>query len=383
MTDSSMVQVSYHNSVKQTGFSIGLKNKKNDTIIAKEIVTVADFYPALNEVWLECFLRKGFTQVSFNDVKAAIKPIYKKGFSDVCAGYMLESMDPSGKTVNSVFTIYSLKHVAERATVRAVESGLISADKKDEYSFILVTVPEVILQKGSDKAVFNLVKKQKDFFHISLSISKFVSMGSPVDFEDSKNNGNSSFWYPVFYTAEAFEKAEKYSRKGSEDDPSVESGAVLVGPVCSCPDSGELFSVVCDVIEINDVQQNKFSLSYTSRTWQRLQAVMRARQANPETQAHRILGQAHGHNFLPSHDKELCSECSKRDVCNYTSVFVSQSDQLWSRAVFAHQPWQLCHIFGHDVKGNAVNSLFGQKDCRLLKRDYYIIPQFNQKAAGM
>ena len=42
----------------------------------------------------------------------------------------------------------------------------------------------------------------------------------------------------------------------------------------------------------------------------RIQAVMRARQSDPRTRSHRILGEAHGHSFMPSATDKRCQECS-------------------------------------------------------------------------
>ncbi len=107
---------------------------------------------------------------------------------------------------------------------------------------------------------------------------------------------------------------------------------------------------------------------------------MKARQARPATRAHRILGQCHGHNFLPAGGAPPCEHCPTAKVCSRTSVFVSPDDRLWSRAVFSRQPWQLCHIFGLNARGEGVGSLFGLRDGQLLERGFHVIPEYPPRA---
>jgi len=169
-------------------------------------------------------------------------------------------------------------------------------------------------------------------------------------------------------------RAEALSRKGADRSPPVETGALLVGPLCACPETREVFAVVTDVLELLDAEQEKYSLTLSGRTWQRIQAVVRARQSQPETRHLRILGQAHGHNFLPD-DPQVCAMAGVD-----SSAFVSKDDRLWNSAVFSGQPYQLCMIFGLDSAGRKVQKLFGLEDGRLLERGYYVIPRFDPAA---
>jgi len=181
--------------------------------------------------------------------------------------------------------------------------------------------------------------------------------------------------FPVFYTAEAFACAERCARKGSSAHPPVETGAVLVGPLCSCPETGEFFCVVSDVLEVMEAEESTFALSYSNRSWGRIQRVMNAKQAACPERAERILGQCHGHNFVPN-DGKICDLCLKRPTCDMTNVFVSPDDQTWTRAVFARQPWQLCHIFGLSARADRINGLYGLQDGRLQARGFFILPDF-------
>jgi hypothetical protein len=58
-------------------------------------------------------------------------------------------------------------------------------------------------------------------------------------------------------------------------------------------------------------------------------------------------------------------------------VFLSQDDRRWTRAVFARQPWQLCHIFGLAARGDRVHGLFGLHGGRLRERGFFVLPEFD------
>ena len=89
----------------------------------------------------------------------------------------------------------------------------------------------------------------------------------------------------------------------------------------------------------------------------------------------RLLGQCHGHNFLPN--GKTCEHCLQRPYCSLNNVFVSVDDQNWSRAVFCRQPWQLCHIFGLSARGDQLDSLHTLQNGRLSARGYFTLPSFD------
>jgi hypothetical protein len=48
-------------------------------------------------------------------------------------------------------------------------------------------------------------------------------------------------------------------------------------------------------------------------------------------------------------------------------------DRNWTCAVFAHQPWQLSHIFGLNARGEPVSKLFGLRSGQLVERGFRVI----------
>ena len=64
-------------------------------------------------------------------------------------------------------------------------------------------------------------------------------------------------------------------------------------------------------------------------------------------------------------------------VCGRTSVFVSEDDLNWARAVFSRQPWHINHIFGLNARRENVHGLFGLRDGRQLERGFHVIADFD------
>src|SRR5207245_768434 len=44
-------------------------------------------------------------------------------------------------------------------------------------------------------------------------------------------------WLPVLFTEEALTRCERFARKGAASQPPIETGAVQIGPLCSCPET--------------------------------------------------------------------------------------------------------------------------------------------------
>jgi hypothetical protein len=204
---------------------------------------------------------------------------------------------------------------------------------------------------------------------LSAKLRSLIHAGTPVSEIDEEA-------FAVFYTKDAFAKAKRFARQGARSNPPIETGAVLVGWLCACPDTNEFFAVVADAWEVQDAEQTEFALGYTGKSWMRIQTVLRARQAATPGCGFRLLGQTHGHNFLPNNGR-TCEACPQRPVCSLSNVFVSPDDQKWSRAVFAKQPWALCHIFGLTARGDPVQGLFTLNDAQLQPRGFFLLDDFH------
>jgi hypothetical protein len=337
--------------------------------IAREPVTDADLVEIRSEAWLEGVLRKGHPEIGLDAADIELVPIFKKSTGGKMAGVALYVNLPEDEPQRCEFTIQAIGQPAERAALRLQLKGTLKLGDNYYYEITASRRPATVAAASTAEEPFTVTSKNPPLQYVTAPLPPLLAQAKTIgDVNDRMCH--------VFYTAEALSRAEKFARKGGLQNPPVETGDVLIGYLCSCPESGEFFVIVVDALEVQDAEQTKFSLNYSGKSWGRIQTIIRARQAQPATKAQRMVGQAHGHNFLPAEGAPPCEMCSKVAVCTRTSVFVSSDDRDWSRAVFARQPWQLCHIFGLNARKEEVHALYGVRDGRLQERGFHVIPGF-------
>jgi len=353
------------------GLDLSIQLEPKGPEIMREGVTATDLAELQGEAWRESWLRKGRSDVTLEDLDFEVIPVFDTDESEVASSLTLRSTGPGGRVGSLPFSIFALSHVASRASNRLMASGVLGTGDLYYYRVVPKRVAhrEPVSSaeaKTSPSGTFTLTEeKSTPPTFMQLPLPPLLSGARAVNVDNERKR------YPVFYTAEALVKAELVSRRGAEFQPPVETGALLVGPICTCPQTGESFSVITDVIELLDTEAKKYSLTLSGRTWQRVQRVVRTMQDQPETRHHRAIGQCHGHNFKPSEATGMS-----------TSAFISADDQMWNSAVFSRQPHQLCHIFGLDAVLRKDERLFGLEDGRLLERGYYVIREFRPEGPG-
>jgi len=352
-------------------FTAILRKESDDPELCREPVTEADLLEILSEAWLEAVLRKGRPDVPFGEAQFECTPIFKKSAAGRIAGVAVNTFSPGrSEPHRSEFTLSALGQAAERAAQRLQRQGVLKLGDTYTYEITASRKPSAIAPASEAVQEFTITANHPPLHHVTVPLAPLLAKARTVGSVDDR-------MCHVFFTVEALERTEKFARKGAAQNPPVETGAILIGNLCSCPETGEFFVVVVDALEVQDAEQTKFTLSYSGKSWSRIQAVLKARQAQPATRAQRMVGQAHGHNFLPADGAPPCELCSKVSVCTRTSVFVSSDDRDWSRAVFARQPWQLCHIFGLNARRENVQALYGLRDGRLQERGYHVLPEFH------
>lgn len=345
---------------------VAIRLERGAPTLLRETVTPADLLDPLAECWLEGVLRKGGAHIGLEALQQQVVPLFAEG-GTTCLGYALEVTGPEGRTGRREYTIHSLKAVAERGMRRLVARGDMREGDLYYYELQAERSPAGAAEPRGDGSPLEGSATTRSIAVLDLPLAPLVERSRSVGSHDADT-------FTVFYAEDALERAEALSRRGAEADPPVETGGVLIGSLARCPASGEFFALVLDVIEAADAEQREFSLSYSGRTWGRIQAVMRAMQSRPATRTRRILGQCHGHNFLPAKGAPPCEVCPHVAVCGRTSVFVSADDFNWARAVFRRQPWHLSHVFGLNARREKVDGLFGLRDGRLLERGFHVIP---------
>ncbi len=348
--------------------SIAIRLAHDGPEAAREPVVPDDLIDVKSETWLEDMLRKGRTSVTLDDYEVRVSPNWSER-DRAYTGYTLEGQDRAGNISRRRFSLSSLEHVATRAAQNLISEGALQPH--DVYYYELLAEQSASVT-GALAGVRQATMRTRPLAPLKSEIGPLLRRATP--------NGptvEQAGPFEVFYTEAALADAERCARMGVQLYPPVETGGLLVGFLCTCPVSGEFFAVVVEVLEAHAAEQAEFSLAYSSQTWARIQAVMDARQRHRKTRGLRILGQCHGHNFIPGDGTPPCEVCDRVPVCTRSSVFVSRDDWNWSRAVFRRQPWQLCHIFGLNARREQVQGLFGLRDGRLLERGFRVLPDFD------
>ncbi|MHC4953588.1 MAG: hypothetical protein ACYTGZ_06840 [Planctomycetota bacterium] len=346
---------------------VDLRLTEGGPVAWSERVREADLADARAELWRDSHLRKGFPSAALDDVEAgAPRPLHDR--DGRCVGFTLAANNPSGTHTQCVFGRACMELVAARGARALVSRGAL---KEEETYYYQLRVEQSENDAGpADDA--HGVRAAGPIRRRPLAY-KDVALAPLLERAESVGTAEDPAGLPyVFYLREAREAAERFSRRGGDENPPVETGAVLLGSLCACP-SGEMFVVVTDAIEATDAEQQKFSLSFTSRTWSRIQTIVKARQAHDRTRADRIVGQAHGHNFLPLNGAEPCEACATIEVCGRSSAFLSADDIRWSRAVLAGESFQVGHVFGLDAMGRPRDAFYGQVGGTLARRGYHVI----------
>jgi len=359
-----------------------LRREEQGPALAVELVSGRDLADARAELWFEAFLRRGHLDVPLESVRALPRALHHdtKDGVRVCLGFSLASATPSGEKLQCVFARGYLEPVAARMARKLIDAGTLAAG--DKYFYELKDQPPSEYETEQFEHETGAVAKVVAPARRSADSTSFAVLRTPLaplleGAEEVNADQGDAGDYPVFFTREARAKAEAAARKGAASHPPIETGGLLVGPLCSCPDTGALFAVVVDVLEAAHSEGTTYSLTYSGKTWARIQTVMRAKQAHPATASHRLLGQVHGHSFLPMEGATPCEECEARPVCSRTTAFLSAEDLAWCRAVFRSEPWQLSQVFGLDARGEGVEAFYGQSGGLLVPRSYQLLDTFD------
>jgi hypothetical protein len=323
------------------------------------------------EVWHRAFLRSGFADVPLDSVPIEMLPIHTKGTAGPLTGFTINTVNPAGRNFRIDFTKRAVEQTALQLVQELIALGDLQLGDKYQYELLLSKPDEPAEDAGpQDDCEVTITTHAAPLKYMTLHLAPLLRNSKAIG-PQAENMSQ------VFYTERAVEKAERFSRQGGNYQPPIETGCMELGTLCSCPQTGEFFVIVTDALEAQNAQSKKLSLEFTGKTWNRMQAILRARQAQPATATLRFVGQAHGHPFLPLDGAPPCDVCLQQKECPRSSCFVSVDDSTWSRAVFPRQPWHLCHIFGLNARGDHVNKLFGQHNGNLVERGYRILPEFD------
>jgi hypothetical protein len=355
-----------------TALAVAIRASRDGPVLARERVQTEDLAEARAEFWQAAYLRKGDLKTPLDVLPFVVQPVLHQDNGSRCAGYNLMSLNPEKKLAALCFTNASLDLVAARLARQLRAAGVLGAAQSFCYEVIYDPVETAPDQPPAALEAFTMTVKSAPLQYLRFPLPPLLAKAALVDGAAGED------WLPVIYTKDALAKAERFSRRGASQIPPVESGCALVGSLGSCSKTGEFFVVIYDALETVSAEETKFSLSYTDASWRRLDALIGERLKAQPASAVRLVGQAHGHNFLPLDLGMSCGECERRLTCQKTSCFPSAEDRLWTACVFPQQPWAACHIFGLTPRSEPVNALYGRLDGgRLLQRPYYVVADFD------
>ncbi len=362
--------------------TVELKRSDDGPVVERETVLDSDVICQQREAWLSLELRKGRPEAPFVPGHFRLGPVYLKDRRPYCAGFLLELVAGNGGADSSVFARSSLDPVAERAALRMIAAGSLRKDEEYFYELkaealegsALETSPEDPQGPRQELEKCGITAgevQMKPLPYQRVPLDRILARAENRGHQDGDSRPI------VFFTRRALEKSERISRSGEKREPPVENGCVLVGTLCSCPTTGEMFCVVSDAIEAREADQEKFALTFTGKTWARIQAVLKARRRSRASRSELLIGVAHCHPFLPLGGAKPCDECMHVNECRRTTAFHSSDDVTWLRAVFHGQPWHLSQVFGFNARGEPVSALYGLHQGLLQKRGFHLLPDFS------
>ncbi len=345
----------------ETGLVLDLRTERGGSVLATEPVRSGDLQEVVAELWWRGYLRRGAFTVDARDIDVRLEALPQRGF-------LLRTTGAEGRETSLTCSVAALHPVAQRGAAELVRRGVLREADTFYYELrALFETPKKLERSERPETTATprgtLLSRSRDTSFETLCLaallesSRLVGAAPPGD-------------HQLFYTETALQRAESISRRGEQTEPAVESGGILLGLLGWCPDAQDAFVWVVDALEAPDADQREFSLSFSSKTWSCLQAVVRARRAQPGEGALRIVGQTHGHPFSPG---EPCAACPETPDCPKHTAFLSEDDHRWSRAVFAGQPWQVGHMWGINARGEPTTNVYGLCGGRLERRGYRLL----------
>lgn len=350
-------------------YDVVVKLEPDGAGATSEPVVLADVIDIYSEAWLETYLRKGRPDVAFDQLSFRLLPEPADDSGRRCSGLVIETHGPDGMTSYRRLEVQALSSAAVRGARRLRAAGRLSPNQSYFYDVVARRRHEPA-PAGADRLATH--NSRSAVRHTPLA---YLQIPLQTLKERARTVGSTAGWLPIFYGKDTFFQAEHFARIGASVDPPVESGAVILGVPCACPDTGEFFVVATEAIELAESVQAQMSLFYTGITWANIQAALNARRGSPIGRTLRIVGQCHGHNFRPNWTGDRCAGCAEKHACRLDNAFVSEDDLVWSRCVFARQPWAFCHIFGRDLRAESVNRMYGFRNGRLVERGFYLVDE--------
>lgn len=336
-------------------------------ILAREPLRRTHLSELCGELWMQELLRRGRRDVPLEAVGLAATPQLRS--DGEVEGFLLRMTAPGGFEIERRYDLDLARDVATTLVHNAIAAEQLKTGDTYTWHIRADRTTGASRDGAATAAPFAMSVTTAALDCAEAPLAPLLQRAEKVGPHDDRD-------VLVFFVRSAWQRGEDLARKGAERTPAVETGALYVGLIVACPETQDVYIVVTDALELHDAEQAEFSLTLTGPTWTRIRTVVQARRKQPRFRALRILGQTHGHNWLPAGGAPPCEHCAVAEVCTRTTVFVSDDDRRFMRSTMAGQPWQLCLISGFNARKERVSELYGLRDGRLAPRGYYLIDDF-------
>ncbi len=297
--------------------------------------------------------------------------------------YVVE-LDDGCRSYRRTFSIYSLKSVAQRASLRLTNENILRPDDQVLY-YLPATEPgragERIAPDGS------LVGAGADGVQVrscspplvieEASLAPFLAASEPLVAGWSgpafTAKQEERLYIPAFVFDDVWAQGLRCARRGED----LESAGMWVGRLLRDRQSRELFLVIDGCIEArHEAIEKRYSVELSGETWAAIRGVLQQRRQRLGRPNEILLGSIHGHNFLPGVEEgngSSCATCPKAAECTQTTATASAFDLDWHHCVFSNQPWASLGVWGFNVRGQDVWQFYGLADGTLLPRSIRVL----------
>ena len=123
-------------------FSVVLRLEPDGAEIEREPIGEADLAPLNTEAWLTHHLRRGRPDVPMAELDFRVRPVFRDDGGARCQALIVESTEAGRHTGRSRHGIASVAHVAERASKRLIETGVLAAGRQYYYEVVAEAADE-------------------------------------------------------------------------------------------------------------------------------------------------------------------------------------------------------------------------------------------------
>jgi len=386
------------------GLNVTLRKLADGPVVGSEPIMARDLVEPMTELGFAAGLRRGHPELSLANLSARLRPVLRstQRAGRVCTGFTLETDAPIGETVVRHFDRSLLGSAAARASRRLVQAGVLEKDDFYYYhlDFVETTIEPIVIEGDTPPPTPTIAEiapllrrarevkadpiqgrldeayaREQETLKQRPNLDVVRGSLEQADSDRPALAATESLHHPVFFEQHALERAERIARKGARCKPAIETGGLLNGRLCWCPDSHVFYVVIDDVIEASHAEGTTYSMTFSPQTWERIRVVLEARRRHAATRDQCLIGQVHGHNFIPFDDQQgqTCDGCPAQGTCNLSTAYLSEDDRRWCRAVFPKMPWQGSLIFGLTPRREPVRSFYGQVGTVLERRPFYVL----------